>query len=178
MTVSREIVFIAPRISIIRHLLPVLLLLAGGGWLTGRRLLGGRVVCLAIGAAGMLLSGIAFIPFLRRLHRRPYSLALKESGLYDDASDAALGLIAWSDITRLQQGRINHREYLTVFVREPEKYLDRLSPVRQKLARTYYHHTGSPVNIPVAGLGVSTVEIMQAIEAFLNRPLLRPELPV
>lgn len=173
----QEIIFTAPKTSVTRLLLPALLLLSVGGWLlwlgVARQIIG----CVVSGTGGVLLSCAVIVFLLRRLRRRSYSLALRETGLYDDASDAALGLIAWNDITHLQPGNISRREFLTVFVREPDKYLDRLSPPRQKLARAYHRQTGSPVNIPVAYLGASTGEILHAIESFLNRPASRSGIP-
>lgn len=167
---SREVVFSVSRRSFIRYVLLSLLLLTACCFILYQGLLGQNALHIFAAGAGVVLFTAALVFFLRRFAGPPYSLVLKESGLWDNASEAALGLIAWEDIQSLKLGSIHSQKFIVIQVRNPDDYMSRLSPLRQKLAKANFQLTGSPVNIPLSYLDASTEDILQAIESFLNQP--------
>ena len=96
------------------------------------------------------------------LDRRP-RITVDETGIRDRGN--VFGLIEWDDITGACRGRLLSRSIVFVQIRNPTKYNDRLSPLRQLLRE------GSTSWLPlsVSGTQGNAKELVELIETEVRR---------
>jgi len=88
-------------------------------------------------------------------------LIINDKGIYDRR--LGVGLIAWGDIEEAQLIEYKDRSYIGVRVKDPERYISRLSGPKLKNMRYNQELGFTKFNISVNGFNINTVELLQHI---------------
>jgi hypothetical protein len=114
--------------------------------------------------------GIGFGPcFLYALYRiavRQPALTLSQEGLLDNASGVSAGLVRWEEIERIYTSSLLGQQFVSISVKDPERFLQRMHGFKAKLMRPNIGLVGAPVNLPVTALGITSAELVVLIEGF------------
>jgi hypothetical protein len=85
------------------------------------------------GWAGVLFFGLGLFVFPRAMLRsKTPKIVMDEAGIH---SGSSLGIIEWSDITGFRIDSVKSTKFLSVFVRDVSKYLDRMPTLARKSAQ-------------------------------------------
>ena len=125
----------------------------------------------AYGPAGVVIGGLGIAVFVpaaawlawRLLAPRP-TLLLDHDGLHDHASATAVGLVPWSQVTRVAVQTIGGHRMLSVQVRDADELLADQPAVRRRVLATNLSLLGTPVNVPLSAVDVPEDELLDAVE--------------
>ena len=80
----------------------------------------------------------AFYFHAKNVLRRKELLIINDDGFYDYSSGVALGdkLVKWEDVRDIKIGQIKGKEFITVFLVNPSKYIDGTGQMSKKLAQS------------------------------------------
>lgn len=95
-----------------------------------------------------------FYAFFKLFDRSP-GLIIDDQGFTDYSSAAAVGRIAWKDVTELRVTRISGQKFLTIDVKNPDEYVARLGPLSSRLASANISLVNSPINISSSTLAIN-----------------------
>lgn len=132
--------------------------------LAGIVLATGPIVVSVVGIAAILFFGPIAIYQLTMLARGRPRVLLDERGLTDHASPAGAGLLPWSQIRGARVEDLDDRTRLVVVdVVDPDEVLRRSGRLARRSKQMTLERYGSPVVIPVRGLGVRADDLSRAI---------------
>jgi hypothetical protein len=114
------------------------------------------------GWLGVGFFGLGFIILPRQLMKTGVQFVIDERGLHDHRSK--FGLVEWNDVTALSLGTIRGQRFLCVHMREPEKYLSRLSKAGRLVAQANEGLGFPPITLAFSGLSKSKEEVLQFIQ--------------
>lgn len=122
-----------------------------------------------VGVLGVLFFGAcSVIGFVRLLSPRP-ALLLTADGIHETSMICNLGTVAWEDITGFSYWETHHQRALCLYLRDPEKYIARLSPALQKLARANIGLAGTPLTIMQSNISIPLEALKDSIEVRIAR---------
>lgn len=121
------------------------------------------------GWIGVGFFSLGFIVLPRQLVRSGIQFIVDEHGLEDRRSK--IGLIEWRDVLSVSVGTIHRQQLLCVHVRDPEKYLDRLSKAGIMIARANERLRFPPITLAFSGLSRSPAEVHAFVQK--NYPVKR-----
>jgi hypothetical protein len=104
----------------------------------------------------------------RLMARRP-ALVLSLLGIIDEGSAVSAGLVRWEEIDLIFTGSIQRRSFVSMAVKTPDRFLERMGGRKAKLVRTNLGLVGAPVNIPVDALSMTVGEILRKIQEFRTK---------
>ncbi len=107
--------------------------------------------------------GACAIYLVRKLFDPRPGLIVDGDGIVDHSSAAAVGRIAWADVTNVKINSIAGQEFVTIEVADPKKYTARGGFLSRKLHAANVRLTGSPINISANLLPVTLDEVMQTV---------------
>jgi hypothetical protein len=113
-----------------------------------------------VAIVAIVFFGLCGIFAVRKLFDDRPGLVLNSSGIVDNSSGLAAGLIPWSDIAGAEIYQIHRQKLLIIKLRDPEKYVQRGSSLRQMINRANLKMCGSPVAISSHALSVSFPELL------------------
>lgn len=119
-----------------------------------------------LGAAAVLFFGGCAVVAVRKMSDRKPGLVLNSTGVVDNASGVAAGLIPWAEVVGFGVFEMQKQQMLIVQVSDPEKYIGRGGALRRALNRANYKMTGSPVAIPSNTLRISFPELVALFERY------------
>ena len=88
-------------------------------------------------------------------------LVIDAEGIYDRT--LGVGTIAWNDIEDAYIGSIHGHDFICLVVHDPDVYLQKLSPVRRKLATANRALGLTELNLNLVGVTVGAEEVLQLI---------------
>jgi hypothetical protein len=110
------------------------------------------------------------------LDSRP-GLVVDGTGITDNASGAAAGHIPWGDIAGIRITQVQDHRFLTIAVRDPDKYVQRASPLKRAVVAANSRLFGSPVQISTGALDIEFDQLHRQVVAFYARHRPRPRRP-
>lgn len=125
------------------------------------------------GALIMGLLGIYF--FTKKLMDKKPGLVLSDQGIVDNTSAFNFGLIPWVDIAAIyersiQTGIASKQYFLTIAVKDPEKYIDRETNfLKRKLLIANSKSYGSPIHISTNGLKTTPKYLLQLVNEYFEK---------
>lgn len=145
-----------------RQLLPLLTGLAFV--LAGIVLTTGPVLPSMVGVLSILFFGpVALYQLVMLLGGRP-RVVVDDAGVTDHASPAGIGLVGWERIRGARVEQLDERTRLVVVeVADPDELVLRSGRLLRRTRRMTHRRFGSPVVIPVRGLGVRSDVLCRAI---------------
>lgn len=154
-----------PRRRQILTLLIAVLFVLGGIALTT-----GPLLVLTVGALTILFFGpVGLYQLMMLLLGRP-RVVLDDAGLTDHASPAGIGLLGWDRIRGARVEELDERSPLVVVdVTDPDGLVHGSGALLRRTRRSSQERFGSPVVIPVRGLGVHPEGLCLAIRERIPR---------
>jgi hypothetical protein len=111
-------------------------------------------------AAAVFFGAGAVVTLVKLLDPRP-RLVIDADGLLDRT--LGVGRILWSDIERAYLRSVEGFDFICLVVRDPSVYLDKLSPVRRKLAGANLALGFTQLNLSLAGLKARPEDLLRLI---------------
>jgi len=125
-----------------------------------------RMKATAVAAIGFF--GLCAVYGSVKLFDRKPGLVIDAEGIIDNSSAVAVGRIAWSDVVAITVNAIERQRFLTVAVRDPQKYAARGGPLRRLLHAANLKRAGSPINISSTALRIGFDELECALSDALR----------
>jgi hypothetical protein len=121
------------------------------------------------GLASVIFFGLCGIVGLRQLLDKKPALQFTKMGLIDNASWVSTGLIPWSDILGAEINESFGQQFLVVKVTNPDKYLQKGSPLKHWARKANFNMFGSPIAISSKGLKIDFNELVDIFNAYLSK---------
>lgn len=115
----------------------------------------------SIGIAGFIMGVLGSIVAVRKFFDSTPGLVLDEQGLTDNSSAFSAGFIPWSEIAGIEVRQIQRQRILYILLADPEAYIAKFSPMKQKLMRLNMKMAPSPVAVISNSLSVSFDELLE-----------------
>ena len=119
-----------------------------------------------IGLACILFFGFAGIAGFRKLFAKGPGLVLNSSGIVYNPKDTAEGFIPWTDISGAEVFEVRRTKMLVVKLKDPQKYIERGSSLKQTLSKASYNMCGSPISINSGTLKMSFAELLSTFNQY------------
>ena len=98
-----------------------------------------------------------------KLFDRTPGLVIDEVGIIDNSSGLAVGRIPWSEIEGIHITRVQGQRFLTLQVRDPEKYVKRSSFLRRQITWLNVKYFNGPIHISANGLKMGFDELVKVV---------------
>jgi hypothetical protein len=131
-----------------------------------QRTLSNPLLFRGIAVAAALMGALGVIISTRKLFDKRPGLVLSEEGIVDNSSGVAAGLIPWSDIEGFGVVEIRRNKFIVVFVKDPEKFLQRGNAMQRALHRANAQMVGSPVSFSTGTLDMPFAELWELLERY------------
>jgi hypothetical protein len=125
-----------------------------------------------IPAAGLLtvgFFGLCTVVGVKKLLERKPGLVLDSTGILDNSSGVAAGLIHWSEITGFDIFQVHGERSLVVKVSSPDKYVHRGGAIRRALNKASLRLCGSPIAITSNSLQIDFDDLLQLCDAYFKK---------
>ncbi len=101
------------------------------------------------GLLSMIVSGIGFLIYLGRSLQKKPLLTITFDGIIDSSSGSSVGFISFRDIERFCIINNMGRKAIGVIPKDEKYFMDKLSPLKQKIARSNIDNQVPPFTIRV-----------------------------
>ncbi|MFU0827648.1 MAG: YcxB domain-containing protein [Lachnoclostridium sp.] len=116
-------------------------------WITGMR--EKRVLMWLTGFLEMIISGIVFFIYLGQSLQKKPLLTITFDGIIDSSSGSSVGYIPFQDIEKFSIVEIGGKKIIGVIPKDEKRFTDKLSPLKQKLAKDNLNNQTAPLTIRV-----------------------------
>ena len=104
----------------------------------------------------------------RLFDNRP-RLILDSTGIIDRSSAISAGRILWQDIRRIDVTQVGSQRFLTFYVTNPRRYLQRGGFFERQMKALNYKFYGSPIHISTSSLQISFGEFSNLVFEYYDR---------
>ncbi|WP_417355686.1 STM3941 family protein [Flavobacterium sp.] len=105
------------------------------------------------GVLGILFFGAIFISMVLKLAGNKPAIIIDDKGITDNASAVSAGLIEWSDILGVEITSVNNQLFISIYVKNPEKYMQNTGLFKKWMMKMNQSIQGTNINIPKTTLG-------------------------
>lgn len=123
----------------------------------------------AVSIAGIGFFGLCGIWATAKVFDNRPGLILDPSGITDNSSGVAAGVIPWSDVRGFAEFETHGQKMLVVLVKDPEKYIGVGNPIRRALNKANFEMVGSPISISSNSLKINYAELVELCMGFYQR---------
>lgn len=123
----------------------------------------------AAGALSVGFFGLCALVAVRKLFEKKPGLILDSTGILDNSSGVAAGLVHWSEITGFDIFQVHGARSLVVKVSDPDKYVHRGGAIKRALNKANLHLCGSPIAITSSSLKIDFDDLLQLCDAYLKK---------
>ncbi|HMB90038.1 MAG TPA: STM3941 family protein [Rhodothermales bacterium] len=109
----------------------------------------------------VLFFGACVAVFLRQLFDNRPRIVMDERGITDRM--LGVGLIAWSDIEDAYAASVNRNAFICLELRNTDDYLQRLSPLKQKITKANTALGFTPLSLNLSGVEADPEEVLELI---------------
>lgn len=95
-----------------------------------------RIIVRSIGFLATGFCGIRFLILLSLTFQRKPLLTITFDGIIDSSSTSSVGYIAFQDIERFYIVNLSGKDVIGVIPKDEEAFVDKLSPIKQGIARS------------------------------------------
>lgn len=127
------------------------------------------LIAYGLGVLSLLFSVAGGVIVVRKLFDKKPGLVLNSSGVFDNASVAAAGLIPWSDVVGSEVIDIQGQKMLIVHVSDPRKYVERGGALRRALNRAGHKMGPGPVAIPSNMLKIDFPDLVALFDQYRRK---------
>lgn len=114
----------------------------------------------------IVLAGLGGLTAVRRLCGDRRGLVLNTVGLLDCTSGISGGIVPWSEVAGVEIVKLPTQTVLAVRLKEPNKYLERQSPVKRAFLLANHKMCGSPVALSVNLLKAKPAELLMHVSRY------------
>ena len=122
-----------------------------------------------IGFASISFFGICGVYSLIRLFDTQPGLVLDSEGIIDRSSAVSLGRVSWRDLRRIDVTRIQNQKFLTFYLKNAQKYLQRGGFLQRQMNTLNYKFYGSPIHISSNSLKISFGELTNLVFQYYDQ---------
>ena len=116
-----------------------------------------------VGMAGVIFFGACAAYGILKLFDSVPGLIVDSKGIFDNSSGISAGLIPWSDIAGFTVGSIRGQSFLSIDVRNPDKYIQRASGLKRLLVSLNARYFGSPIHISSNSLKIPFDQLLRIV---------------
>jgi hypothetical protein len=96
-------------------------------------------------------------------------LIIDQQGIVDNSSGVSAGRIPWSEIKAVHVTTVEFQRFLTIEVRDPEKYIQRASFLKRQLVKLNAAYFDSPIQISALTLKIDFDELLDIVTRRLEK---------
>lgn len=123
-----------------------------------------------VSVISILFFGMGTIFIARKLFDNSPGLTIDQNGITNNTNATNLGLIEWGDITGIGTIQLKSTKFLILYVKKPEKYIDRTKNVIMKQAMIANNKIyGSPITITANSLRIDFNNLERLIKSEFDR---------
>ncbi len=123
----------------------------------------------AAAVVGISFFGLCALYGLFKFFDTRPGLIIDDQGIVDNSSAVAAGRILWDEVVALNVGETAGQRFITIMVKDPEKFVARGGFFSKMLRVANANMTGSPINISATSLGLRFEELCQILTAALEK---------
>ncbi len=131
----------------------------------GRRL-NNPTLFYSVAIAAVLFFGAAGTWAIKKLFDKTPGLILSEEGFTDNSSGIAAGPIPWSEVTSVAESQIQRQKFVSIYVDDPEKYIEKASAFKKTAFRANMKIVGTPINITASSLKIKHKELLDLCQQY------------
>ena len=120
------------------------------------------------GIAAVLFFSAASIYGIRKLFDNSMGLIIDDNGITNNTNASSIGLIDWSDIIEIKTEQVMSTKFLLIYTSNPNKYLNRVKGIKQKLMKANLKAYGTPISITSSTLRYNLDELEKVINNRLH----------
>lgn len=117
-----------------------------------------------VAVVGGVFFGLAMLFLFARLVRRVPALIVNQSGIFDNSSGIGGYFLRWEEIDSMYVSSINRQKFLSIRLKDPERFLSQQGGMKARLMRANVKLVGAPVNISANILPVKLEELIRIIQ--------------
>lgn len=121
-----------------------------------------------VGISGIVFFGACTIYGMMKLFDKKYGLIIDREGIIDNTNASSIGLIDWADILSVETQNVMSTRFLLIFIKNPEKYLNRAKGLKRKLLYANMKMYGTPLSIISNSIKFKFDDLDDLIKANLN----------
>lgn len=122
------------------------------------------------GISSVVFFGLCFVVIARKLFDNKPGLIIDQYGITNNTNATDIGLIEWADIIEVEKKHVMSNKFLILYVKQPEKYIDRAKNLIVKQAIKMNNKTyGSPITIVSSSLKIDFDDLEMLINAELEK---------
>jgi len=123
-----------------------------------------------IGMASIIFFGLGTFVGIKRLLKSELALIIDENGLNLSPKKSLSEFIKWNDIVSFEEIKIHSTRILIVHVKNSQYWLAKeTNSIKKKLMQFNINTYDSPFNIASSGLDISSAELNEKLNHFLNK---------
>lgn len=115
------------------------------------------------GIIGLIIFGPASVVLFFKLFDKKPGLIIDEKGITDNSNTSSIGLIKWSEITRISQTESNSIKFLVVELENPEEFFEKLSLWKKLSSRQNLKQHGTPITLSSVSLQCTFAELEKMV---------------
>ena len=118
-----------------------------------------------VGIVAVLVFGVALVSISKKIFSSKIGLRIDNDGIFDNATQASIGMIKWDDITSIETIRVNGNNVLLLKVNTPDKYIDK---AKNRIARSTMKNClkmyGTPIALTATALKIKFSALEELVQ--------------
>ena len=135
-------------------------------WIESQRRFNSPLLVHSVGIVSVVFFGLCGVVGIRKFFDKKPGLILGASGIVDNSSGAAAGLIPWSEIQGFGIHEIQKQKLLIIKLADPEKYIQAGGSMKRALNRMNLKLCGSPIAISSNALKINFNELVNLCNSY------------
>jgi hypothetical protein len=134
----------------------------------GKTMVSSGSMIMVVGVLSILFFGLCGYFIAKKIFTRTPGLIIDEKGISDQSSGLDAGFIPWDDISGISTFKIFRQQFITVLLKDPQKYIDAESnAAKSKVMQANFRAAGTPYCISTNTLNIK----FKALETLLSERL-------
>ncbi|HLP63124.1 STM3941 family protein [Flavobacterium sp.] len=118
---------------------------------------------------GVLIFAIPIMLFIlwfsgKKIIDKKPGLVLDSRGIIDNVSLSEIGIISWSNITKVSIIKHNYSQFLLIYLKNNDSIMSRLSGFKKRIAKNNIEKFGTPFIINISNLKIDNLELLKIIQ--------------
>jgi hypothetical protein len=128
-----------------------------------------EIIVFTAGILGVAFFGVASVFLFIKLFDKKPGLVINKEGIIDNTHSSSLGLINWSEITKIYKKKVISTEILIIEIRNPETYIQKANGLKKIGLRQNLKSYGTPITLTSVGLQCSFDELERLVLESYNQ---------
>ena len=120
-------------------------------------------VAKVIGWASVIFFGACLVMGFIKLFDSKPGLIIDETGINDNSLSIKTGAIRWEDIQDIDELHIHNQSFIRIYLKDPERHIERLSGASKKMAQLNHKLYGSPYSISASTLKIPHQDLLMLL---------------